>query len=273
MLVKWPNKGSRLLNTEVKENKLMGDLTLENVTQLLARQTKDITNNIERISNRTDGKLFKLQRRCVTLERKIRKNNIVLFGLDLTGTDFIARTIEQLNELFGLNLTSSDINNIYRVGKSNNPPVIVEFVSFLKKKEIFKDVTKLKSLKTRNIAVSNDLCYEDREEQKVLRRHYRLAKEKNLQTKIKGHKLEIEGKLYAAGDLEQPEYETVSSESEEEEEEEQLQTQASASRGNDRTDTATKNYRYKDKRRLKTPSPQTAQIGIVTRRKKRARRN
>lgn len=252
----------------------MGDLTLNNITELLDRQTNDITNNIERISNRTDGKLFKLQKRCVTLERKIRRNNIVLFGVNLTGLDLITGTIDELNELFGLNLTSSDINNIYTVGKSNNPPVIVEFVSFLKKKEIFKDVAKLKALKTKNIAISDDLCYEDREEQKVLRRHCRQAREKNLQAKIKGHKLEIEGKLYTVSDLEQPEYETVSSsESEEEEEEKQIQTQTLASLGNERTDTVMKNCHHKDKKRLKTPSPQTAEVGILTRKKKKARRH
>lgn len=253
----------------------MGDLTLDNITQLLDRQTRDITSNIERISNRTDGKLRRLQRRCVILERKIRKNNIVLFGLNLTGLDLITGTIEQLNEIFSLNLTSSDINNIYKVGKSNNPPVVVEFVSFLKKKEIFKDVEKLEALKTRNIAISNDLCYEDREEQRVLRRHYRQAREKNLQTKIKGHKLEIEGKLYTASDLEQPEYETVSSsESEEEEEEEkQTQTQTLTSLGSDRADTETKSYHRKNKKRLKTPSPRTAEVGVLTREKKKARRD
>lgn len=52
------------------------------------------------------------------------------------------------------------------------------------------------------MAVSNDLCEEDRRDQKILRRHLKEAKENNVPAKIKSNRIEINGKWYTAKDLE-----------------------------------------------------------------------
>lgn len=254
----------------------MGEVTLDNIAQLLNKQTIEITKTIERSSDALERKVGHLKKRCVTLERRLRKNNIVLFGLNIDKENIVAGTIEQLNNLFELNITVADINNIYKIGGSEKPPVVVEFISFLKKQEIFKNPEKLKSLRSKNVSVSNDLCYEDRLEQETLRRHCKLAREKELQAKIRGHRLEIEGKFYTASELEQLDYETVSSESEEEqddEEEEQAATQPDTVTDNKQRGAVKFHPKDKKKRKVQTPSPLTKQAGITTRTKKKARVN
>lgn len=189
------------------------ELSTNELYELLVKaneeQTKDIKEQIQRsteIQNETirtlSGKLEKLSNRCLYLERKSRKNNIIIFGLKINDDKLLANeTIAMLNNLLGLNYYAGDINNIYKIGKDSNPPIVVEFISFLRKIEIFKDAEKLKKLKEKNIAISNDLCEEDRQDQKLLRRHLKDAREKKLNANIKGNKLEINKVLYTISQL------------------------------------------------------------------------
>lgn len=183
----------------------MGEITLKGIEKLLENQTLQInknTNDSLRILKKTEKRICELQKRCNYLERKLRKNNIIIFGLTLDGSDITSQTITKINNLLDLEFTVNDINNIYKIGNSSNPPIVIEFLSFLKKQAIFKNPEKLKSLKGTNISIANDLCREDRENQKILRKHLKLAKEKNQNARIVGHRLEIDGKFYEANDLE-----------------------------------------------------------------------
>lgn len=114
-------------------------------------------------------------------------------------------------------IRSEDINNLYRIGRSTNSPVLIEFISYLKKTFVFKNASKLKGS---NISIFHYLCPEDREEHKILRIHLKIAKEKNLQAKIKGNRLEINGESYTVEKLEKEEDEETSSEEERQELEE-----------------------------------------------------
>lgn len=187
----------------------MAELTLDGIKKLLDNQTQQITTNV----NSTLAKLKdalrknqentqKLQERCLFLERKVRKNNIVVFGLDIEDSKLIEETISTLNKHLGLNITANDINNIYKIGKSKQPPIVVEFISFLKKLEIFKNPEKLKALKGTNLAISNDLCEQDRENNKILLKHLKIARSENKPARIRGSKIEISNVLYTVKELE-----------------------------------------------------------------------
>lgn len=183
----------------------MGELTLANIEELLARQTIQINQNISdnlKLLQSNENRVKKLEQRCLYLERRLRRNNIVIFGLSIDGTDLSNQTLLKLNSLLDLNITIRDINNIHKIGKNSTPPIVVEFVSFLQKKEIFSNTEKLRALKGTGISISNDLCEEDRRKQKILRKYLKSAKEENRQARIVGDKLEIDKELFTISDLE-----------------------------------------------------------------------
>ncbi|KAG5893234.1 hypothetical protein JTB14_013396 [Gonioctena quinquepunctata] len=53
--------------------------------------------------------------------------------------------------------------------------------------------------------VPNDLCKEDLEEQKILRKHLKESRTLNHQARIKGTKIEIDGKWYTSKELQEGE--------------------------------------------------------------------
>lgn len=83
------------------------------------------------------------------------------------------------------------------VGKDKKS-VVVQFVSYLKKASIFPNVKKLKGS---GVAVTNDLCFEDREERKILQIHQKQAREQNLEAKIRRSLLIIGENTYTVEDL------------------------------------------------------------------------
>lgn len=161
----------------------------------------DLQTTVDALSKKIDETVIQnvyLQKKCLYLERKLRKNNIIIFGLDPQKETLIADTINTLNRLLNLNISKSDINNIYIVGTSEKPPVIVEFLSFLTKTDIFKNITKLRGT---GVSITNDLSVEDRNEQKVLYSHLKLAREQKLQARISGNKLIIDNNPYTVEQL------------------------------------------------------------------------
>lgn len=189
----------------------MGDqITIQTLELLLQKQTVEITTGINKTINQVNKKIAnniekieETKRRCLYLERKQRKNNVIIFGLKIDETPILLQTLNKLNEVLGVNISKTDINNIYPLGKNSKPPVLLEFISYLTKQELFKDPEKLKALKGTGISISHDLCQEDRQNQKILRKHLKIARDQNKQARIKGQKIEIDNVLYSAKELEE----------------------------------------------------------------------
>lgn len=159
----------------------------------------EIRTNVKEVEVRLEKALKKiedLKKKHIETERRLRRNNIVIFGLQPT-RDLLNNTLTKLNEILHLGLQESDVNNIYRTGKEKSV-IIIELLSFLKKKQIF---SKVKELKGSGIAITNDLCYEDREDRKVLRFHQQKALAQKLEAKIKGNTLIVENKVFTLEDL------------------------------------------------------------------------
>lgn len=220
-----------------------------------------------------------MESKCLFYERKLRKNNIVVFGLDnVNKSDLAEYTLEKLNKALDLNFKINDVNNVYKIGRSEKPPVVVEFISYLKKIEIFKDIEKLRTLKGKGISVSNDLCKADRENQKILRKHLKIARSQNQQVRLKGNKLEIEGVLYTVEDLEGG-AETDSSDTDSDtsvSEDDHIETAENITVGDGQK--VSEGLRPKKKKRknrkrkiadIKTPSPQNARTTRSHKKKKK----
>lgn len=194
------------------------------ITSKIELTTAGLTNKIEN----THKQVEILSKRCVYLERKNRKNNVVIFGIINQPdqlTDLLQSTIQSINYLLGTNITEDHINNIYTIGKSRNPPIVLEFISFLKKITLFSNKENFKKLKEHGISIANDLSLEDREGQQTLRRHLQIARSQNREAKILGYKLLIDNISYTPQELKEIEEseKTISEVSEEEREEEDKQ--------------------------------------------------
>lgn len=106
--------------------------------------------------------------------------------------------------LVGVNLTSKYIGDIYPLGKSENCPIKVEFISNLKKSSVLLNCGKLKG---RNISISQDLTPQQRREGKILRKHLLLFREegKHRDCFIRGNELIVDGTPYEVKDLKEKE--------------------------------------------------------------------
>lgn len=178
------------------------------LTEVIKAQSEGIKKQFQETVTSRDENVNKeleiLKKRCIFLERKFKKNNIIIYGLPKINEThkLLKHTLKVLNESLGTSISAGDINNIYKVGQSENPPVILEFATFLKKITLFQDKKKLKNLKETGITINNELCVEDREENKILRYHLKNARAQNHEAKIVGYKLIINGDVYTAKELE-----------------------------------------------------------------------
>lgn len=141
-----------------------------------------------------------LEKTAIEFQRFKRKNNIIIFGLK-NGKDILKETLSEINRLLEIDIQEVDINNIYLIGKHKDKQgIVVEFISYLKKLSVFKNVNKLKGTR---IVIQNDLCAFDRERRRTLVSYLKAAKSKHLPAKLQGNHLEINGKKYTVEELDQ----------------------------------------------------------------------
>lgn len=144
-----------------------------------------------------ESKLAILENKSLLLDRKIRKNNIVIFGLKTEkSTGLLEEVLQKLNEILGIKLVENDVNNVYRIG--NKSTIIVEFISYLRKQLVFQNIRKLKNS---GVSISNDLSPEDRETSKILYKNLKVAKSRNHKAYIKNYRLYVDEKVYTAEQL------------------------------------------------------------------------
>ncbi|CAH1111442.1 unnamed protein product [Psylliodes chrysocephalus] len=137
-------------------------------------------------------------RKIEYIERTTKKNNIIIYGIECDGFDLVS-IINKLKILLKVDLNIGHINNSYKLGKFNSSPIKIEFISYLKKLEILKNC---KNLKGTNIRITSDLTELQREENKVLTTHLKLARANTSDTSyIKGDKLYVNNIAYTAQSL------------------------------------------------------------------------
>lgn len=201
------------------------NVSIEDVYNLIKHVNENLTSKIEScnediktLSNAFEKELEVLTEKVVSLEdenrnlkkrllfteRKLRKNNLVFYGLkentEETENSLVAKILDLLKEKLCVELKPLEITNAFRLGKKSGKirPILVEFLCFFTKKEILSNCSKLKGT---NIFVAEDLIEEDREERRCLVQNLKVAKEKNKEARIKGNTLVIEGKVYKYEDL------------------------------------------------------------------------
>lgn len=131
------------------------------------------------------------------LSREIKRNNIVIFGIEeLENEDLYTITKQFIKTNLNIDITNCEINHIYRFGASRS--IVVKLISFHRKLEILKNGYLLKETE---YSITSDLIKEDREEQKLLRKYHKEAKIQGKESKIKNKKLIINNTTYTIQDL------------------------------------------------------------------------
>ena len=122
-----------------------GDMTVQQLFEWLQKsqneQTEKLTSEIakslednKKQNKKNEKHIGRLYQNYLSLERKKRKNNIIIFGLVTETEHILNNTIDKVNSLLNVNIKKTDINNIYTIGK--NPQkrgILIEFISFLTK--------------------------------------------------------------------------------------------------------------------------------------------
>lgn len=194
--------------------------TFNNKTQEIKTEFKsqlgELKQEFSNLINGYDEKIFQLedqnknlQNNIVQLQRRIRKNNVVIFGINSSETNLLEYILNLFKETLEIETYATEINDVYRIGPKDKPsqPVIVEFISYQKKLIIQKNAKKLKG---KNLSITQDQCYEDRATHKILYKHLIAAKTKGIQAYIKGNKIVIGNEIYTTEDLEHGTFITTS---------------------------------------------------------------
>lgn len=195
------NENIKKQNDEITKQNVEINANIKEIKTDLSKQTEEINNIIKKVSV-LENENLDLKKKLLVAEQKIRKNNLVIYGVEENeNADIISVTIKIFSTKLNVEINPLDINNIYRVGiKSENKrrPVIVELVRYIKKQEIFAQVAKLKGT---GISLAHDLTPEEREEKKILYSHYKAARAKNYLAKIRKNTLYVNGDPYTYEDL------------------------------------------------------------------------
>lgn len=144
-----------------------------------------------------------LKTRLLVTERKLKKYNLVFYGLKEGESNIhdIKCIINLINDKLGIDCHSRDIRDCYRVGQKTQDkhrPITIEIVNYQLKLEIFKNT---KNLKGTGIYIAKDYIPEDYEQQKILRRNLKIAREQNIEAYIKNNILIANGIKYTPEEL------------------------------------------------------------------------
>lgn len=158
---------------------------------------------VKQVNVRLNEENRTLKIRLQKVERLSRENNLILYNIeDLGDEQLFQQIVELVGNRLGIPLNLHDISNLYRLGKKSalgkNRPIILKLTSYLKKKEILGNASRLKGTR---IGISEDLTEEQREQKKIIYDHYKAARGKNYPAKLYNSGVSINGIFYRYEDL------------------------------------------------------------------------
>lgn len=202
------------LDTDLSNSELLQKLSqlIEKTSDTIKKEIKDEIQEInhslllkienqEKKRRELEDHFLRLQAGHERLEKGSRRNNIIVFGVDVTDrrADLAEFVLDKIGNLLELNLNLSDVNDVYRIKTTKGFIIKIEFLSNLKVREVFKNVTKLRNT---GITISQDLSLQERKDREVLLRHMREARAKKYYANIVGSRLKVNGTFYTVTQLE-----------------------------------------------------------------------
>ncbi|BES90930.1 Hypothetical protein NTJ_07304 [Nesidiocoris tenuis] len=122
------SKLDKLDTMEVKLNVV--EATLNNLESKLSSRMNDF-----------EEALYQQKRAIEILERKVRRNNLLFFGIPEEERDLMSAVRSTINRIPGFSFTQDQIDAVYRLGKivreGRSRPIVVEFASYKWKEKVF----------------------------------------------------------------------------------------------------------------------------------------
>uniref|UniRef100_A0A1Y1K306 Uncharacterized protein n=1 Tax=Photinus pyralis TaxID=7054 RepID=A0A1Y1K306_PHOPY len=188
---------------------------IENMFAEIANKLTGMDDKFERLINENTAmkeqnrlmkeKILHQDRKIDSLEREIRRKNIIIKGVEDIINERAEDTRDKVTKLMqdiGVEMDEkNDIDEIRRIGKFKNQykrPIIIKLTSGMKKTQILHSS---KNLKGSNIWIDEDYSREILEERKMLIPHMKEAKQKGYKTQMKYNKLIINGEMYGIEEL------------------------------------------------------------------------
>lgn len=186
--------------------KLLNDVA--NSNNEIKEEIKDLKNksnieieNLKTKNTELETEIQLLKSKLQTLEKKQKKFNIIIYGLEETTTQVNKEVIRIINVLLKLKCDIGSFRDIHRIGSKDevkNRPVLIETVNYQLKTDILKSAkSEHKILKEKGIYFSQDYTSKDYEQRKFLYAQFKLAKEKNYDARIKNNILIVNGDEYS----------------------------------------------------------------------------
>ncbi|BES93635.1 Hypothetical protein NTJ_06444 [Nesidiocoris tenuis] len=108
---------------------------MSNLEANMSTLNTQVLHDVKQLSDRMDGH----QQSIEFLERKVRQRNLIVFGLPESVDPLEAQVLSLFKEVLRVPCSTDELEYTGRLGKQSNRnrPVLVEFVSFKKKQEIY----------------------------------------------------------------------------------------------------------------------------------------
>lgn len=176
-------------NMILKNGERVTEQVTQNINCILEEKFKILSDKYDNLKEKIENQ----EKRLYFIEKQMRKNNIVFFGLEETETSYsnLERImIYFIKERFSFDLDHRDIQEIKRIGKKGDRPrpIIVTFSTFGIKMNILK---RSSSLKNTAFYIKEDYPQNILEKRKELQEQARIEKEKGNYVIIKYDKLII----------------------------------------------------------------------------------
>nr|CAI5834724.1 unnamed protein product [Callosobruchus analis] len=172
-------------NIEIKQEIIENKATLSQEIQELRKEFNAEFTKLKQENEDLKEENKALKNRLETVDRKLRKYNIVVYGLkEESEHKDIKQVLQTFNEILGVRCTETDFRDCHRIGTAQSRqvrPVLLETVSSKLKYEIFSKANKLKGS---GIFIANDYTASDYHNRKHLFSNLKLAKSLNLDPKI-----------------------------------------------------------------------------------------
>lgn len=178
---------------EIKKNRTELKHFIEASENRLLMKIEEFNEKVKKLENENQN----LQNKVEILEREIKKNSVLIYGLEVQENNTSQTVCDKLCQLLEIDISPADIKECYWLSIPKKP-LKLDLVSNHKKREIFNNCRKLKGT---NIGISNDLTYKQRQEYKILRHHLNIARQNKKKSHIKGNKLYIENEVYTMESL------------------------------------------------------------------------
>ncbi|XP_030758538.1 uncharacterized protein LOC115884180 [Sitophilus oryzae] len=172
---------------------------IDNVKIDIDSLTKKVDSHITEIEKKIEdleSENKELKIRIPTIERILKKNNLIFYGIpEDNNENLLTIILELIQGKIRVDLKLEDISECFRLGKATTAkrPVLLTLISGLKRNHIYHNKTNLKGT---GIYLSEDLIPEDRTNRQNLVKKMKEARAQNRNAFLRGNSLVLDGVIY-----------------------------------------------------------------------------